>query len=82
MMSWQLDTERYESVTDINRLKKVAELLLGKRRKKIKTCLADEPQLLALLAAAEIDPDARGETIDVQRFVTLANLWHQQIIVS
>ena len=82
MISWQLDTERQKSVVDINRLKKLAELMLGNRRKKIKTCLADEPQLLALLETAEIDPDARGETIDVQRFVELANLWHQQIIVS
>jgi 16S rRNA (adenine1518-N6/adenine1519-N6)-dimethyltransferase len=78
MISWQLDAERHKSVTDIHRLKQLAELLIGHRRKKIKTCLAGNPQLLDLLAVADIDPDARGETLDVQRFVKLANFWAGQ----
>jgi len=82
MISWQLAPECRKSIVDINRLKKLAELLIGHRRKKIKTCLAEHPEILALLAAADIDPDARGETLPVQKFITLANLWHQQIIVA
>jgi len=78
MLSWQMYPERRKSITDINLLKKLPELLIGHRRKKIKTCLAEHPEILALLAAADVDPDARGETLPVQKFVTLANLWAGQ----
>ncbi|GAF90900.1 unnamed protein product, partial [marine sediment metagenome] len=64
----------------------VIELLLGHRRKKIKTCLASADKSfeqiaqqppIALLDSLEklgIDPHARGESLTPHQFVALANV--------
>ena len=61
----------------LNCLSCMIDRLLGQRRKKIKNCLPELETgggILGLLAEAQIDPDARGETVEPEKYVHLANL--------
>ena len=52
-------------------------MLLGHRRKKIRTCLAHGDAAVdyaPLLEKLDIDPDQRGETLGPEQFVRLANV--------
>lgn len=86
MISWRRDLTLCQAIQDINALKAVIDLLLGHRRKKIRTCLAAADKAFeqiattkssaALLQALEffgINPDARAETLAPRQFVALAN---------
>ncbi len=81
MIAWRRDDKKYRSVADMKLLKQTVDLLLGHRRKKIRNCISDglkntdQGLVLRLLREADIDPDARGETVSPEKFVQLANLW-------
>ena len=81
MIAWRRDDKKYRSVADMKLLKQTVDLLLGHRRKKIRNCISDgfkstdQNPLPQLLLEADIDPDARGETVSPEKFVQLANLW-------
>jgi 16S rRNA (adenine1518-N6/adenine1519-N6)-dimethyltransferase len=76
MVAWRRDGESCEAIDNMHRLKAVIDLLLGRRRKKISTCLAKSElgdELLGVIERLGIDPDARGETLSPLQFVALAN---------
>lgn len=86
MLSWRRDDARCRDIRQVHELKAVIDLLLGHRRKKIRTCLisaeATFGQLLAnihptamsgMLEELQIDPHARGESLSPRQFVQLAN---------
>ena len=78
MIAWRKDENKCRAIKDIRILKEVIDLLLGQRRKKIKNCLVEaacDVECFPLLQQAEIDPDARGETLPPEKFVQLSNLW-------
>jgi 16S rRNA (adenine1518-N6/adenine1519-N6)-dimethyltransferase len=77
MVVWRKDPSRYGAIKDIRVFKHVIDMLLGQRRKKIKNCLPDKEtggNILERLRKAQVDPDARGETIEPAKYVHLANL--------
>lgn len=77
-VAWRRDHEKCHRIADMGRLKTVIDLLLRHRRKKIRSCLQNSlpgPDLDTKLQSADIDPDARGETIPPEGFVRLANQW-------
>ncbi len=77
MITWEHDPEKCQNIISIEMLRKVIELLLGHRRKKIRTCLANSTEdidFTPLLEKVEINPDSRGETLEPIQFVNLANL--------
>ena len=74
MIAWRRDQSKLDHLGDLNQLRQIVGLFLSHRRKTIKTCLAQAPQtpdLTPLLQQAEIDPNARGETIPVEKYVQL-----------
>ncbi len=78
MIVWRRDTEKCRNINDISRLKQLIEVLLGQRRKKISTCLANnnlKATITPLLEQLQVSPDIRGEKISVETFVQLANMW-------
>ena len=81
MVAWRRDDKKYRFIADMKLLKRVVDLLLGHRRKKIRNCISDglkntdQNPIPQLLLEADIDPDARGETVSPKKFVQLANLW-------
>ena len=77
MVAWQLDSEKHAAIRDKQLLRHAIDLLLGHRRKKIRTCLAHgdgATDYAPLLEKVGIDPDQRGETLGPEQFVRLANL--------
>jgi len=81
IISWQYDHLKYRQIEDIKFLKKTIDLLLRHRRKKIHTCLNQVNKVVyfsPLLETLSIDPHARAETLPVEKFVQLANLWAKQ----
>jgi len=60
-------------------LRRVTRAAFGWRRKKLRTVLRDHPEFQlsaeeaeAVLEGVDIDPNARGETLDPERFIKLA----------
>ncbi len=76
MIRWQRDENLCARIRDMNNLKKVVDLLLGHRRKTIKSCLKlgqIEYDPVRLSEELQIDLNARAETLPVEKFVHLAN---------
>jgi len=76
MLCWRKDQDKFCAIKNIGKLKQVIGLLLGHRRKTIKSCLTndvDKDKHLTLIQKLGIDPDARGETLLPQQFVQLSN---------
>jgi len=74
MVSW-VAAENYKQIVDFGQLRRVVELLLGHRRKKISSCIARHPKAKAIeqvLDELGIDPQDRGEKLSPQQFVELA----------
>ncbi len=74
---WRKDPGKMGAIRNMRVFKHVIDRLLGQRRKKIKNCLPELETgggILGLLAEAQIDPDARGETVEPEKYVHLANL--------
>lgn len=84
MISWRRDDEKCSALNNLKVLKQVIDVLLSHRRKKIRNCLTDKSvnrQLdltLEILQQADIDPDARGDTLPPQKFIQLANLYAEK----
>jgi 16S rRNA (adenine1518-N6/adenine1519-N6)-dimethyltransferase len=63
---------------DAHALQRVTEAAFGQRRKMLRKCLRSlGVETSALLAAAEIEPTARAENIEVEGFVRLARALHR-----
>jgi 16S rRNA (adenine1518-N6/adenine1519-N6)-dimethyltransferase len=76
MVSWRRSEEKMKKIKDIQQLKEVIDLLLGHRRKQIRSCLAKgslKKDFVPILAELDIDGEARGETVAPEKFVELAN---------
>jgi 16S rRNA (adenine1518-N6/adenine1519-N6)-dimethyltransferase len=81
MVSWQRDDTLRDQIRDIHALKKIVDILLGHRRKTIKSCLSlgkiqNDP--VQLSKELQIDLNARAETLPVEKYVHLANWFHSQ----
>ncbi len=75
MVHWRLDPGKYSQVGSPAHLRAVVDLLLGRRRKTIRACLAQRKGLsdtAGLLEELGIDPLARGETLRPEQFLQLA----------
>ena len=75
MVSW-VAAKNYKQIVDFRQLRRVVELLLGHRRKKISRCIARDPKAKAIeqiLNELKIDPQDRGEKLSPQQFLELAN---------
>jgi len=79
MVSYQRAQEMCAKIKNIAALKRLIDRLLGQRRKKIKTCLAQDNAMTQIIPQF-IDPNARGETLGVDKFVALSQL--QQCLPS
>ena len=74
MVSW-VAAENYKEIVDFAQLRRVVELLLGHRRKKISSCIARTPDAKVIEQAMDelgIDPQDRGERLSPQQYVELA----------
>jgi len=81
MISWQRDEKLHARIRDIQALKTIVDMLLGHRRKTIKSCLSlgkIEYDPVQLSAELRIDLNARAETLPVEKYVQLAN-WFSPI---
>lgn len=81
MISWQRDEKLRTQIRDIQALKKVVDMLLGYRRKTIKSCLTlgqIEYDPVQLSEELQIDLNARAETLPVEKYVQLAN-WYSSL---
>ena len=81
MISWQRDEKLRAQIRDIQALKTIVDMLLGHRRKTIKSCLTlgqIEYDPVQLSAELRIDLNARAETLPVEKYVQLAN-WYNSL---
>lgn len=81
MVRWQRDDALNNQIRDIQALKKIVDLLLGHRRKTIKSCLSlgqIECDPIPLSQELRIDLNARAETLSVEKFVQVANWYSSQ----
>lgn len=76
IVTWRKDEHLRNRIQDIHSLKNIINLLLGHRRKTIKSCLTlgkIEYDPVQLSDQLQIDLSARAETLPVEKFVQLAN---------
>jgi len=76
MVSWKQEVNKCKNIRDMKQLKKMIDLLLGHRRKKIRNCLAKvavADDAVLILEKLGINADARGETLTPELFVELAH---------
>jgi 16S rRNA (adenine1518-N6/adenine1519-N6)-dimethyltransferase len=68
-----------EPFADVAALERVTAAAFGQRRKMLRSSLRSLGDAQALLAAAEIDPEARPETIAPEAFAALARAWARRV---
>jgi 16S rRNA (adenine1518-N6/adenine1519-N6)-dimethyltransferase len=76
MIAWQQDLQKLKKIKSIVALSNTIDLLMGHRRKKIRTCLKQASlnfNSQELLSNLNIDPDLRGESLTPDQYVQLAN---------
>jgi 16S rRNA (adenine1518-N6/adenine1519-N6)-dimethyltransferase len=81
MISWQRDEKLRAQIRDIQALKSIVDMLLGHRRKTIKSCLSlgkIEYNPVQVTEELHIDLTARAETLPVEKYVQLAN-WYSSL---
>lgn len=79
MVAWRADEQKGKKLTDRYALRRVIEALLGHRRKKAGKCLQSlwpAAMVEKVCDQCDIDPDSRGETLPVEKYIALANALH------
>lgn len=76
MITWKPDQSKLAAIKSLTALRQCIDLLLGHRRKKIKTCLErglSGSDYTSILEQLDIDPHIRGELLWPEQYVELAN---------
>jgi len=74
MVAWRRNNDKCRQVKDLWAVKRVVELVLGHRRKKISSCLAGlDCDIAEVFKKVGVDSQLRGEALTVEQYVALGN---------